>query len=102
MQPRENPNLMSRLDAVEAFHKRRMNFQSCIGRPLPCLTWSASALLEGGMYTTDRRNFEALHRFYPRHRGLASPSLIHSRSTVRPARHGRCCLSPTYSVTFSA
>src|SRR5713101_3909323 len=60
MEPRENPNFLSRFNAVEALDKSRMDFQSCIGRALPSLTGSAGALLEGGVYIADRRNIEAL------------------------------------------
>ena len=50
MEPCENPNVLSGLDAVEALYKSWMDFQSCIGRALPSLTGSPGALLEGGMY----------------------------------------------------
>src|SRR5712692_5817828 len=60
MKPRENPNVLSSLDAVEALDKSRKDLQSCIGRALPSLAGSAGALLEGGMYIADRKNIEAL------------------------------------------
>jgi hypothetical protein len=60
MEPRENPNVISSLDAVEARDRSRIDFQSCIGSALPSLTGSAGALLKGGMYIADRRDIEAL------------------------------------------
>jgi hypothetical protein len=60
MEPRENPDILSGLDAVEAPGKLRMDFQPCIGRALPTLTRSAGAILQRGMYIADRRNIEAL------------------------------------------
>src|SRR4029077_15179110 len=69
---RENPNVISSLDAVEARDRSRIDFQSCIGSALPSLTGSAGALLKlkGGMYIADRRDIEVLRD-------------IHNRSTQR-------------------
>jgi hypothetical protein len=54
MEPRENPNVLARLDTVETLDKRRIDIQSRIGRALPSLTWRVGALLESGMYIPDR------------------------------------------------
>jgi hypothetical protein len=88
MKPRENPNVLSSLDAVEALGKSRKDFQSCIGSALPSLTGSVGTFLEGGMYIADRRDIEALGDIHNR-RAQRDRS---QESHVKTSKRGRSIL----------
>jgi hypothetical protein len=66
MEPRENPNVLARLDAVDALGEGRIDFQPRIWRPLPSLTGSAGTLLEGGTHIADRSDIEILRNIQKR------------------------------------
>lgn len=58
VQPGENPDVLARLDADEAFPEFRKNFEFCIRRAFRPLTGSGGTVPQGGAYEADGCDFE--------------------------------------------
>lgn len=66
MEPRQNPNVLSGLDATEASGKRWLDVQSYIGRALISLRWGTGTLLKNRTYIADRGNLDGLRNIHNR------------------------------------
>lgn len=67
MEPRKDPDVLSRFNAVKSPDKIRMDLQPRIGSTLPSLVRSAGTFLESGAHITDRGEVKALWNI---HKGL--------------------------------
>src|SRR5579871_670549 len=59
MEPRQDPNLLPGLDAVQALEERREDLQLRRRRTLPALPGSAGPLLDRGAHVPDWEDFQA-------------------------------------------